>query len=82
MNKLTKENHYSKEVGYKLSLLRKDLQISQKDLGKRLNKPQSYISKIELGERQISLFELDEYLTKLNMTLKDFIDDLITIRKN
>ena len=76
MNKLTKENHYSKEVGYKLSLLRKDLQISQKDLGKRLNKPQSYISKIELGERQINIFELFEYLTKLNVNLKDFIDNL------
>ena len=59
-----------------IQLLREDREaakVSQENLAKRLNKPQSYVSKIELVERQINLVELKEWCDALDIPLLDFI---------
>lgn len=48
---------------------RKRLGISQKDLSLRLGKPQSFISKIETGERRLDLIETLSICEALGITL-------------
>ena len=52
---------FSKPYGELLSLLvsaRRDAGLRQVDLAERLGKPQSFVSKIERGERRIDVVEL------------------------
>jgi transcriptional regulator with XRE-family HTH domain len=49
--------------------------FTQAELGRRLSKPQSYISKIETGERGVDLIELIELLDALSVDIHSFIDD-------
>lgn len=47
--------------------------ISQICLSKQLHKPQSYISKIECGERRLDVIELFRLCSLLEIQLKDVI---------
>jgi len=49
--------------------IRRRLGISQKDLSLRLGKPQSFISKIETGERRVDLIETLSICEVLGVTL-------------
>lgn len=49
--------------------------LRQSDLAAKLKTPQSFISKIERGERRIDLIELREILLALGSTLKEFISE-------
>ncbi len=67
---------YSEPYQIFIQLLRKEreaTELSQEKLALKLGKPQSYISKIELGERQINLVELDEWCEALGISLIGFI---------
>ena len=58
---------YSKEyknVIEKLKRARVEVGLKQEEVAEKLKKPQSYISKIERGERRIDITELKE-LTKI-----------------
>jgi transcriptional regulator with XRE-family HTH domain len=52
--------------------LRVNAGLTQKQLAEKLNSPQSYISKIESGERRIDLIELRELCKALNTNLIEF----------
>jgi len=49
--------------------------LRQSDLADKLKTPQSFISKIESGERRIDLIELREICIALGSNLKDFINE-------
>lgn len=53
--------------------LRMGAGITQQQLSVILNVPQSYISKIETGERRIDLIELREICKALNSNLIEFV---------
>lgn len=46
--------------------------ITQQELAAKLNSPQSYISKIETGERRIDLIEMREICKALDSNLVEF----------
>lgn len=56
--------------------IRKSSELSQQELAKRLEKPQSFVSKYESGERRLDILELREICIALNISLIDFIKQL------
>lgn len=57
----------------KLRQARLGANLTQVEAGKRLKKPQAYISKIERGERRVDAVELDELAKLYNKPLDYFI---------
>ena len=67
---------YSKEyrsITEKLKKARFDAGLKQEDVAKKLKKPQSYISKIERGERRIDVAELKELAEIYKKTISFFV---------
>lgn len=46
---------------------RKELSITQRELARRLGKPQSYVSKFEAGERRLDVVEFTEIAKALKV---------------
>ena len=57
----------------KLRQARKEAKLTQVDAGKKLKKPQAYISKIERGERGVDALELAEFAKVYNKDINYFI---------
>ena len=55
--------------------LRSGSGLRQSELADKLQVPQSFISKIESGERRIDLIELREICIALGSNLKEFINE-------
>jgi transcriptional regulator with XRE-family HTH domain len=67
---------YSKEyknVTDRLKKARFEAGLKQTDVASKLKKPQSYISKIERGERRIDITELKELAKMYNKKIEFFI---------
>ena len=61
---------HSEEYGKVTAFLketRKSLKLTQAELARRLKKPQSYISKVERGERRIDIVEFTAWSTAMEM---------------
>lgn len=68
----------------KYELLRSELKnarlqakLLQADLAKKLRKPQSYISKVESGERNLDVIEYLDYCAALNISATNQIKKLL-----
>jgi len=60
-----------------LKKARLESHILQKDLAKILKKPQSYISKVESGERNIDLIEYVSYCNALRLDPSKWLRKLV-----
>jgi transcriptional regulator with XRE-family HTH domain len=56
-----------------LRQLRVDAELRQVDLAKGLRRPQSVVSKCEIGERGLDLIELREVCAALGVPLAEFV---------
>ncbi|GBD89114.1 helix-turn-helix domain protein [bacterium BMS3Abin03] len=74
MDKSLYKNEY-KIILEQLYRLRIGSGMRQTDLAEKLNVPQSFVSKIESGERRIDLIELKEICEALGSNLKEFINE-------
>jgi transcriptional regulator with XRE-family HTH domain len=60
--------------GQLLRATREEKGLTQMELAAALGKPQSFISKIESGERRLDLVELREVCRALGITLTTFVE--------
>lgn len=62
-----------KKVVENLRKARMEAGLRQEDVAQKLNKPQSYISKIERGERRIDVVELKAFARLYKKSLDYFV---------
>lgn len=72
MSKSIHSSEY-KSVIRKLREARETAGLTQQEAAEKLGKPQSYISKIERGERRIDIVELTRILAIYNTDLKSIL---------
>ena len=63
-----------KQIAEKLKQARILAGLTQKEMAKKLNKPQSYISKVEQGEQRIDVIELQHFASLYKKNLSYFIN--------
>ncbi|MDB2386486.1 helix-turn-helix domain-containing protein [Shewanella sp.] len=56
-----------------LKALRKNAGLNQSELAHKLDKPQSFVSKYESGERQLRILELEEVCLACGTTAHEFL---------
>lgn len=57
-----------------LTHIRVSAQLTQSQLSKKLNRPQSYVSKYESGERKLTLLEVREIAHCCGQSLIEFVE--------
>ena len=74
-----KKTIYTSEYTVVLRLLkemREQAGLTQIDLAKKLRQSQSFVSKIECGDRRLDIVQLRTICRILGITLSDFVDRL------
>lgn len=66
----------NKTIGGCLQRLRTDAGLTQVQLAKKLGKPQSYVSKIEMGERSLQVYELFSYAEALGLSAEKAVEEV------
>jgi transcriptional regulator with XRE-family HTH domain len=66
----------SLELRQRLRAVREEAGITQQDLAAKLDKPQSFVSKYETGERRLDVIEFVDVCEALEMNAADFLRDL------
>ena len=56
--------------------IRKANNLTQRHLARRLSVYQSYVSKVELGQKNLNIIELEDYLKGLDYSLIEFLNTL------
>ena len=62
-----------KNFCYALRKFREERGFNQIDIAKKIKKPQSYISKIESGERRLDFVELVQLCDAMDISMVDFV---------
>jgi transcriptional regulator with XRE-family HTH domain len=60
---------------------RKEAGLTQQELADRLGRPQSYIAKVETGERRLDVVELMEWADGIDMSAADMMARIITVTR-
>lgn len=58
----------------RLRQAREEASLTQAQVAKKLNQPQSYVSRCESGERRVDVVELTDFATIYQKTLSYFVD--------
>jgi transcriptional regulator with XRE-family HTH domain len=66
-----------RSLARQLMLARKRLGVTQAELARRLERPQSYVSKSESGERRLDFVELVELAKALGLNPLDLIQKVL-----
>lgn len=56
-----------------LRLIRQEVGLTQLQVAQTLGRPQSYVSKYESGERNLTFIEVEEVCDSLGISLSDFV---------
>ena len=64
------------KIGQRIKELREALSMSQKDLSYAADLDRSYIASIENGQRNVSIVNIEKIATALEITLKEFFNDI------
>lgn len=75
MEKSIHSAHYNTALSL-LRELRQSVGLRQTDLAVRLGRPQSFVSKVESGERRIDITELRDICLALGIGLEQFVAEL------
>lgn len=59
-----------------LRRIREEREVTQLELAERLEVPQSFVSKIETGERRLDVLELRHVCRELGIPLRAFVERL------
>lgn len=73
MEKSTFTNEYT-AMRKLLQEFRIKADVTQEELAKRLGETQSYISKVERGERRLDLVQLQAFCKEIGISLRSFVD--------
>lgn len=68
-----------KKLIKELIRIRELKQVTQVELATSLNKPQSYVAKVENLDRRLDILELNDWLTVLNISIISFIEQALGI---
>ena len=69
----------NRTCGKCLSQIRREQGITQVELAKKLGVPQSFISKVETGERSLRVYEQFAYAEALGISVEDLVRRLETV---
>ena len=64
------------KIGKRIKELREKTEMSQKDLAYAADLDRSYIASIENGQRNVSIVNIEKIATALNVTIKEFFNDV------
>jgi transcriptional regulator with XRE-family HTH domain len=70
-----------KQIGRRITELRKIKGLSQEDLAKSIGLSRSSLAQIELGNRSINIFELQQLSMELGFSLDDFMSNDFVVHK-
>ncbi|MGH9686910.1 MAG: helix-turn-helix domain-containing protein [Candidatus Acidiferrales bacterium] len=70
---MTKASSRKAQLLVLLRQVRTEAGLRQIDLAKKLNQPQSFVSKYESGERRLDLLELGQVCDACRITLLEFV---------
>ena len=74
--KIPNENKQREKFLLLLKEIRQKNGVTQVELAKKLGVPQSFVSKYELGERQLDILELRQICQLIGISFDDFIRQL------
>lgn len=67
-----------KKLIQELISIRELKKVTQVELATSLNKPQSYVAKVENLDRRLDILELTDWLTALDISIIQFIEKTFT----
>ena len=62
--------------------IRQEAGLSGPEIQKELNRPNSYVAKVESGDKRLDILELNEYCQICDIDLEDFSKRLINALRN
>ena len=66
----------NKACGKCLAKMRRAAGLTQVELARKMGVPQSFVSKVETGQRSLKLYEQFAYANAMNIDIHKFVDEI------